>query len=182
MSDINEMNEGPRWYVAHTYSGYEQKVKTNLEKIVENRNLHDMIFDICIPTEKIVETDGSSEKEIESKTYPSYVFVKMVMTEDTWHVVRDIRGVTGFVGPGSRPVPLSDEEAASILGEEHTTVVSAINVGDEVDIVEGIFAGYSGRLTEISADGQEITVTISTVGRDMSVKLSMKHVRKKKNS
>ena len=111
MSDFNEQNVGARWYVAHTYSGYENKVKMNLEKIIENRNLSHLIFDIRIPTETIVESNGGEEKEIEEKIFPAYVLIKMIMTDESWHVVRNIRGVTGFVGPGSKPVPLSDEEA-----------------------------------------------------------------------
>ncbi|MCQ2423722.1 MAG: transcription termination/antitermination protein NusG [Clostridia bacterium] len=181
MSDINEMNAGPRWYVAHTYSGYENKVKTNLEKIIENRGLQDMIFDVRVPVETIVESDGVTEREVESKLFPAYVLVKMIMTDETWHVVRNISGVTGFVGPGSKPVPLTEEEAAAIIDEEHTTVTSTLNVGDMVDIVDGIFAGYSGKLAEVSASGSEITVIVSTVGRDMPIKLDMKCVRRKAN-
>lgn len=179
MSDINEMNAGPRWYVAHTYSGYENKVKMNLEKIVENRGLGHLIFDVRIPVETIVESDGGVEREIENKVFPSYVLVKMIMTDESWHVVRNIRGVTGFVGPGSKPVPLTDEEAAAIIEEDTTvTSTSSVQVGDTVDIVEGIFAGYSGRLSEISADGTEVTVIVSTVGRDMPINLDAKHIRK----
>lgn len=179
MSDINEMNEGLRWYVAHTYSGYENRVKMNLEKIVENRGLSHLISDIRIPTETIVESDGGAQKEIESKMLPSYILIKMVMTDESWHVVRNIRGVTGFVGPGSKPVPLSDEEVAAIISDEgQVSAVSVLNLGDTVDIVEGIFAGYTGKLTEISPDGNEVTVTVSTVGRDMPIKLDMKNIRK----
>ncbi len=179
MSDFNEMNAGPKWYVVHTYSGYENKVKANLEKIIENRGLQDMIFDARVPTETIVESDGTTEREVETLLFPAYVLVKMIMTDETWHVVRNISGVTGFVGPGSRPVPLTDEEAAAIISEERTVVTSTLKVGDEVDIVEGIFQGYSGRLSEISPDGKEITVTVSTVGRDMDIVLEMKCARKK---
>jgi len=178
MSDINEMNAGPRWYVAHTYSGYENKVKMNLEKIVENRGLGHLIFDVRIPTEIVVESDGGVEKEVESKVFPSYVIIKMIMTDESWHVVRNIRGVTGFVGPGSRPVPLTDEEAAAILNETRTTTVS-IEVGDEVDIVDGMFAGFSGKVDELSEDGLEATVIVSTVGRDMPVKVETKQIRRK---
>ncbi len=179
MSDINEMNAGPRWYVAHTYSGYENKVKMNLEKIVENRNLGHLIFDVRIPVETIVESDGGVEREIENKIFPSYVLVKMIMTDESWHVVRNIRGVTGFVGPGSKPVPLTDEEAAAIIDEEVTvSAAKTVQVGDTVDIVEGIFAGYSGRLSEISADGTEVTVIVSTIGRDMPINLDIKHIRR----
>ncbi len=182
MSDINEMNAGPRWYVAHTYSGYENKVKMNLEKIVENRGMGHLIFDVRIPVETIVESDGGVEREIENKIFPSYVLVKMIMTDESWHVVRNIRGVTGFVGPGSKPVPLTDEEAAAIISEEIVQSAAAtVAVGDMVDIVEGIFMGYSGKLSEISADGTEVTVIVSTVGRDMPINLDIKHVRKTAN-
>ena len=182
MSDINEMNAGPRWYVAHTYSGYENKVKMNLEKIVENRGMGHLIFDVRIPVETIVESDGGVEREIENKIFPSYVLVKMIMTDESWHVVRNIRGVTGFVGPGSKPVPLTDEEAAAIISEEIVQSAAAtVAVGDMVDIVEGIFMGYSGKLSEISADGTEVTVIVSTVGRDMPINLDIKHVRKSAN-
>ena len=116
MSDINELQRlGPRWYVAHTYSGYENKVKTNLEKIIENRNLGHLIFDIRIPVETVIETnDAGEEKDTEAKLLPGYVFVKMIMNDESWHVVRNIRGVTGFVGPGSKPVPLTEDELAII--------------------------------------------------------------------
>ena len=107
-----------RWYVAHTYSGYENKVKTNLEKIVENRGMQDLITDVRIPTEIITEGEGENEKSVESKLLPSYVLVRMIMCDESWHIVRNIRGVTGFVGPGSKPVPLTDEEVESLLGED----------------------------------------------------------------
>ena len=127
MSDFDEISSEPRWYVAHTYSGYENKVKANLEKIIENRGLQDVIMDIRIPVEVIKEDAGVDEngnpveKEIENKIFPSYVLVKMKMSDATWHVVRNIRGVTGFVGPGSKPVPLSDEEAEAIISESRTS-------------------------------------------------------------
>ena len=112
MSDFDElMILGPRWYVAHTYSGYENKVKTNLEKIVENRGLGNLIYDIKIPVEiTTVTNDKGVQKEVESKIFPSYVLIKMIMSDESWHIVRNITGVTGFVGPGSRPVPLTDKE------------------------------------------------------------------------
>lgn len=179
MSDINEMNVGLRWYVAHTYSGYENKVKTNLEKIVENRSMQEMITDIRIPTETVVESDGGREKEVESKIFPSYVLIKMVMTDETWHIVRNIRGVTGFVGPGSKPVPLTDEEVAAIITDEPVvTVAASLEIGDMVEIIDGLFRGQSGRLAEISEDGENVTVLIPTVGRDMPVELERKFVKK----
>jgi transcriptional antiterminator NusG len=179
MSDINEMNEGLKWYVVHTYSGYENKVKTNLEKIIENRGLGDRITDIRIPTEVVVESDGGKEKEVESKIFPSYVLVKMIMTDETWHVVRNIRGVTGFVGPGSKPVPLTEEETAAYIQEEPVKITaSAFAVGDTVNIVDGVFRGYSGRLTRIDEETGEVTVVVSTVGRDIPVNLDRKLVEK----
>lgn len=181
MSDINEMNAGMRWYVAHTYSGYENKVKTNLEKIVENRSMQELITEVRIPTESISEGEGDDAKTVESKLLPSYVLIKMIMCDESWHVVRNIRGVTGFVGPGSKPVPLTDEEVESLLGDTSAHAENAFAIGDTVDIAEGIFAGYSGKLTEISADGSEVTVVVSTVGRDMPLKAGIKEIRKAKN-
>lgn len=179
MSDINEMNEGLRWYVAHTYSGYENKVKANLEKIVENRGLGNLITDIRIPTEVVVESDGGREREVESKVFPAYVLIKMVMTDETWHVVRNIRGVTGFVGPGSKPVPLSEEEAAAIIKDEAETTTSlSFAVGDTVNIIDGVFRGYTGTLSAYNDETGEVTVIVSTVGRDIPVNLDKKYVEK----
>ena len=171
MSDINEMNDGLRWYVAHTYSGYENKVKANIEKIVENRGLGDVIQDVVIPVETIVETDGETSKEVESKLFPSYVLIKMVMTDATWHVVRNITGVTGFVGPGSRPIPLSDDEVAAMGVEKPATTVLTFAVGDSVKIVSGALNGFIGRVEEISEDKKKIKVMASMFGRETPVEL-----------
>lgn len=171
MSDINEMNLGPRWYVAHTYSGYENKVKTNLEKIVENRNLGHLIFDVRIPVEKVIETTESGvEKEVESKLLPGYVFIKMVMSDESWHVVRNIRGVTGFVGPGSRPVPLTEDELAIMQVESPK---ASFKVGDVIKIVRGTFEGYGGKIYDVSEDGASVTVLVNTGKRDIPVKLDV---------
>ena len=179
MSDINEMNEGLRWYVAHTYSGYENKVKTILEKIIENRGLGVLITDIRIPTEIVVESDGGREREVESKVFPAYVLIKMVMTDATWHVVRNIRGVTGFVGPGSKPVPLSEEEVAAIIKDEpQVTTTTSFGIGDRVNIVDGAFRGYSGTLTAFNEATGEVTVVVPTVGRDIPVNLDKKYIEK----
>ena len=171
MSDFNEMNLGPRWYVAHTYSGYENKVKTNLEKIIENRNLGHLIFDIRVPVETVVETtDAGIEKETEQKLLPGYVFVKMVMTDESWHVVRNIRGVTGFVGPGSRPVPLTEGGLAIMQGGEERRA-NTFKVGDMIKIVRGSFEGFSGKIYDVSEDGASVTVLVNTGKRDMPVKI-----------
>ena len=176
MSDIDEMNVGPRWYVAHTYSGYESKVKANLEKIVENRGLGDKIFDIRIPVETIVEKNGDVEKVVEVKIFPSYVYIKMIMTDESWHAVRNITGVTGFVGPGSRPTPLSDAEVEA-LNIEEVKVRAAVNVGDNVQIVAGLFEGYSGVIQAISDDLRNVTVLVKRGRRDMPVELEISMIK-----
>ena len=176
MSDIDEMNVGPRWYVAHTYSGYESKVKASLEKIVENRGLGDKIFDIRIPVETIVEKNGDVEKVVEVKIFPSYVYIKMVMTDESWHAVRNITGVTGFVGPGSRPTPLSDAEVEA-LNIEEVKVRAAVNVGDNVQIVAGLFEGYSGVIQAISDDLRNVTVLVKRGRRDMPVELDISMIK-----
>ena len=177
MSDINEMNVGLRWYVAHTYSGYENKVKTSLEKIVENRGLGNLIYDIKIPVETVVEKDGDTEKEVEVKVFPSYVLIKMIMTEESWHAVRNITGVTGFVGPGSRPTPLSDEEVEALNIEEKKVHLSYA-VGDEVVVSSGLFEGYTGTIQSISEDFKKVTVLVKKGRRDMPVELDASVVRR----
>ena len=176
MSDIDEMNVGPRWYVAHTYSGYESKVKANLEKIVENRGLGNLIFDIRIPVETIVEKNGDTEKVIEVKIFPSYVYIKMVMTDESWHAVRNITGVTGFVGPGSRPTPLSEQEVEA-LNIEEVKVRLSFNVGDNVQIVGGLFEGYTGVVQSISEDLRNVTVLVKRGRRDMPVELEISMIK-----
>ena len=175
MSDINEMNVGPRWYVAHTYSGYENKVKANIEKVVENRNLSHLIYDVNIPVETVIEKTGDKEKEVESKVFPGYVLIKMTMTDESWHAVRNIRGVTGFVGPGSRPTPLSDEEVEALLIEEKRVQLS-FGVGDNVNICAGLFEGYSGVVQEISEDSKTVTVLVKRGRRDMPVELDASQI------
>ncbi len=170
MSDLYDATGKARWYVAHTYSGYENKVKTNLEKIVENRGLHDMIVDIRVPVEIIV--DNETKKEVEEKIFPSYVLVKMVMTDETWHVVRTISGVTGFVGPGSKPTPLTDAEVEK-MGIETKAVKVVVNYkeGDTVEINDGALKGVRGILKEISADQKKVTVLVNMFGRDTPFEL-----------
>ena len=178
MSDINEMNVGTRWYVAHTYSGYENKVKASLEKIIENRNLGHLIFDIKIPVETIVEKNGDEEKETELKVFPCYVLIKMIMNEESWHAVRNITGVTGFVGPGSRPTPLSDEEVEALNIEEQSKKVElALSEGDTVTITAGLFEGFTGTVQAISADLKTVTVLVKRGRRDMPVELDTKVVK-----
>ena len=178
MSDINEMNVGPRWYVAHTYSGYENKVKASLENIIENRGLGHLIFDINIPTEVIIEKNGDKEKVIENKIFPCYVYIKMTMTEESWYAVRNITGVTGFVGPGSRPTPLTEEEVAALQIEQVTEVKLAFEVGDTVTVTSGLFEGYSGTVQAISEDLKNVTVLVKRGNRDMPVELEVESIKK----
>lgn len=176
MSDFDEISSEPRWYVAHTYSGYENKVKANLEKIIENRGLQDVIMDIRIPVETVREENGTDEegnavvKEVENKIFPGYVLVKMKMSDATWHVVRNIRGVTGFVGPGSKPVPLTDEEVAAI-GVEVRQIRLDYEVGDSVTVKSGPLKGYIGTVEEISDDLKKIKVLVSMFGRETPLEL-----------
>ena len=177
MSNINEKNLGPRWYVAHTYTGYENKVKISIEKIVENRGLGHLIYDIKVPVEITEEVNDKGEvKQIETKLFPSYVFVKMTMTDESWHVVRNITGVTGFVGPGSEPTPLTDEEIA-MFQVEVVKDEFLFNVGDTVKVVDGIFNGYSGVLQNISDDKKQLVILVSTEKRDFPIMVDAKDVR-----
>ena len=179
MSDLNQMNQGPKWYVAHTYSGYENKVKVNLEKIIENRGLEHLIYDIRIPVEETVEeaAEGGEEKVNETKIFAGYVFIKMTMTDESWHAVRNIRGVTGFVGPGSRPTPLSDAEVEALNIEERKVKKSTFNVGDSVIISEGLFEGYSGTIQSITEDMKTVTVIVKRGRRDMPVELDASKIK-----
>lgn len=183
---MDDYSLDPKWYVAHTYSGYENKVKDNIEKIVENRNLSDVITDVRIPVETVVEMDGEQQKESEAKMFPSYVLVKMVMNDATWHVIRNIRGVTGFVGPGSKPVALTDAEVAALgidlaQGEETSTRKTTslgFAVGDTVAIREDVLFGVNTAVvTSISPDFKKITVTALMFGRETPIELDAADVK-----
>lgn len=177
MGNLEELNQGVQWYVAHTYSGYESKVKASLEKIVENRGLGDLIFDIRIPVEKHVEIVGGEEKETEVKVFPCYVYIKMIMTGESWHAVRNITGVTGFVGPGSRPTPLSEAEVEKLHFEE-VKVSLTFKEGDSVQVVSGMFTGFSGVVQTISEDLKRATVLVKKSNRDMTVEIECQDLKK----
>lgn len=206
MSDFSDSTPEIRWYIAHTYSGYENKVKANLEKIIENRNLQNVIVNVRIPVRTITgapeaescepvedeysemtkedeETSKPKKKKktiknvTEEKIFPSYVFVKMIMNDETWHIVRNIRGVTGFVGPGSKPVPLSEEEVLAIGELEEKSVVNLnYKVGDSVKIISGFLKDFVGVVEEISEDKRKIKVLASMFGRDTPVELDSNEV------
>ena len=177
MSDFSDAIPEIQWYVVHTYTGYENKVKVSLEKLIENRGLQDEIVAIYIPMEKKIEIKNGVEKEVESKLLPGYVLVKMLMNDTNWHVVRNITGVTGFVGPGSKPVPITDEEAAR-MGVEIKVISLSYNVGDSVKIVSGPLAQHncSGIVQAISDDKKKVTVLASVFGRETPVELDTDQV------
>lgn len=165
----------PLWYVVHTYTGYENKVLQSLEKIIENRGISELIQAVKIPTETVTELTENGEKEIERKLFPSYVFVKMIMNDEMWHIVRNTTGVTGFVGPGSRPVPLSEEEVEK-LGVDPRVIEVRFAVGDSVRICAGPLSGFIGVVDEISADKKTVKVTASMFGRETKVELGSMEV------
>ena len=176
MSDINEMNVGPRWYVAHTYSGYENKVKANLEKIIENRGISHLIHEVKVPVELTKETNSDGvTKESEAKVFPSYVFVKMIMSDETWHIVRNIRGVTGFVGEANKAIPLTEEEVRQMSLEKHEIVVK-YSVGETVRITDGPLASFTGIVEEIEPDKNKVRVVVSMFGRETPVELELDQV------
>ncbi len=167
------MADEAKWYVVQTYSGYENKVASNLEKTVENRQLQELIQEIRVPTEQVIEiTDDGRRKEVERKIFPGYVIVKMVMTDESWYAVRNIRGCTGFVGPSSKPVPLTEAEVAR-LGIENREIQVSYGVGDSVNIVDGPLEGFVGTVEEMDVDKNRIRVTVSMFGRDTPVELEL---------
>ncbi|MBQ3077218.1 MAG: transcription termination/antitermination protein NusG [Clostridia bacterium] len=170
------MSEPAKWYVVHTYSGYEKKVMTNLEKTVENRKLHDLIQDIRVPMETVSEVKDNEVREVKRKLFPGYVLVKMVMTDVSWYVVRNTRGVTGFVGPSSKPVPLTDEEVAALEVENHVTEVN-YKVGDTVSVVDGPLSGFTGLIESIDQEEKKVQVIVSMFGRETPAELELWQVK-----
>nr|WP_316623492.1 transcription termination/antitermination protein NusG [uncultured Ruminococcus sp.] len=172
------MSDEAKWYVIHTYSGYENKVASTLQTTVENRGLQDMIPDVKVPTEIVTEIkDDGSSKEVERKLFPGYVFVKMVYTDETWYVVRNIRGCTGFVGPSSKPVPLTENEVYK-MGVESRVVEVAYAVGDQVRIIDGPLEDFVGIVDELDTDKNYVKVTISMFGRETPVELELNQAEK----
>ena len=168
-------SEDARWYVVHTYSGYKNKVAQNIEKIVENRGLRDQILDVKIPTGVFTEMKDDKKVEVERKLFPGYVLIKMVMNEDTWYIARNTRGVTGFVGPGSKPVPLSDAEVEALGVEVHEIEVS-YSEGDTVKVIDGSFEGFTGKVSEISKERGKVSVLITMMGRETPVEFDLDQV------
>ena len=170
------MAETAKWYVLHTYSAYENTVKATIEKTVESRNLQDQILAISIPVEEVTEiTESGASKTYERKVFPGYVLIKMVMTDEAWHLVRNVRGVTGFVGSANKPIPLSEEEVLAMGMEKHEIVVR-YNVGDHVRIVDGPLASFNGVVEEIEPEKNRVSVMVSMFGRETPVELELDQV------
>lgn len=169
------MPEDYKWYVVHTYSGYENKVASNLQTTVENRNLHHLFDDIKVPTEIVEEITDGKTKEVERKLFPGYVFIKMVYTDESWYVVKNIRGCTGFVGPESKPVPLSDEEAEK-MGVETRTIEVSYSVGDPVRIIDGPLEDLVGNVEKIDTENNSVRVIVSMFGRETPADLELNQV------
>jgi transcriptional antiterminator NusG len=164
-----------KWYVAHTYSGYENAVAASIEKSVENRNMKDLITEVNIPMETVTEITDNGPKTVDRKVFPGYVLVKMVMTDETWHLVRNIRGVTGFVGTADKAIPLTDDEIAA-LGVEKREVVVSYNVGDNVKITDGALESFIGTVDELDLDRGKVRVVVSMFGRETPVELELDQV------
>ena len=170
------MAESAKWYVIHTYSGYENAVKTSIEKFVNGRNMQDLILRMEIPMETVTEvTDSGAMKDVERKVFPGYVLIKMVMTDEAWHLVRNVRGVTGFVGSANKPIPLTEEEVLAMGMEKHEIVVR-YNVGDHVRIMDGPLASFNGVVEEIEPEKNRVSVMVSMFGRETPVELELDQV------
>ena len=170
------MSDEAKWYVIHTYSGYENAVKTSIEKFVTGRNMEDKILRMEIPMETVTEvTDSGATKQVERKVFPGYVLIKMVMTDETWHLVRNVRGVTGFVGSANKAIPLSEEEVLAMGMEKHEIVVQ-YQVGDHVKIVDGPLASFTGVVENIEPEKNRVSVMVSMFGRETPVDLELDQV------
>ena len=180
-----EVNSEPRWYVVHTYSGYENKVMDSISKTLANRHLEDQILDVRVPVETVYELRANgTKKAVERKIFPGYVLVNMVMNEDTWYVVRNIRGVTGFVGPGSKPVPLTEEEmkpyglTSNDSSESDKNVVVNLKVGDIVTVTGGAWAGSVKAIQSVNESRQTVTINVDMFSRETPVEISFSEVKK----
>ena len=167
--------EEAKWYGVHTYSGYENTVAASIEKAVENRGMHDLILETSIPMETVTEITDNGPKTVERKVFPGYVLVKMVLTDDTWHLVRNIRGATGFVGSGNKAIPLTDAEISALGVEKHEIVVN-YNVGDSVKITDGALESFIGTVDEIDLEQSKVRVVVSMFGRETPVELELDQV------
>ncbi len=174
---MKQKSQGPRWYVVHTYSGHENKVKANIEKLVENREMQDIIFEVIVPSEEYEETRNGKKKIKEKKMFPGYVIVKMIMTDESWYLVRNTRGVTGFVGPGSKPVPLSDEEVKALGVVEKLPAID-LEIGETVTVIDGPFENFIGTVDSINNEKRKIKAYVSMFGRETLVELDYEQIER----
>ena len=165
------------WYVVHTYSGYENKVKANIDKTIENRHLEDQILEVRVPMQDVVEVKNGAKKQVSKKMFPGYVLINMVMNDDTWYVVRNTRGVTGFVGPGSKPVPLTEEEMRP-LGIQAADVVVDFEEGDTVAVIAGVWKDTVGVIQSMNYGKQIVTINVDLFGRETPVEISFTEIKK----
>ena len=172
------MSETAKWYVVHTYCGYENKVAQNIEKVVENRKLRDLIPEVRVPTEMVTEIKDSKTREVERKVFPSYVLIKMVLTDDSWYVVRNTRGVTGFVGPGSKPIPLSEAEVVALGVNKESIIEITFKEGDNVKVSSGSLEGFVGIVKSINLEARTVDVVVSMFGRETPATLEITQVSK----
>lgn len=172
------MAEEAKWYVAHTYSGYENKVKANIEKSVENRGISDLIQAVEVPMEDVIEEKDGTEKVVKRKIFPGYVVIKMIMNDESWYVVRNTRGVTGFVGPGSKPVPLADEEVEKMGVEQVRMADVDFDIGDNVNVKSGPLEGFSGKIENIDKENRKVTVRVSMFGRETPIEVEFGQIEK----
>ncbi len=171
-----EMAQG-KWYVAHTYSGYENKVKANIDKAIVNRHLEDQIFEVRVPVQEVMEMKNGKQKAVSRKMFPGYVLVNMIMNDDTWYVVRNTRGVTGFVGPGSKPIPLTEEEVNS-MGVDKTIIRIDFEEGQSVRVMDGPLEGFVGVVQKVNREEQKVRVMVSMFGRETPVDLDFLQAQK----
>jgi len=166
-----------KWYVVHTYSGYENKVKANIDKTIENRHLEDQILEVRVPMQEVVELKNGIQKASQKKMFPGYVLIHMIMNDDTWYVVRNTRGVTGFVGPGSKPVPLTDEEMIPLGIKDNNVVVDFVE-GESIRVVSGAWADTVGVIQSLNVQKQSLTINVELFGRETPVEISFADVKK----
>lgn len=166
-----------KWYVVHTYSGYENKVKADLEKTIENRHLQEQILEVTVPLNDVVELKNGVKKTVQKKMFPGYVLIHMVMNDDTWYVVRNTRGVTGFVGPGSKPVPLEEDEVEK-MGQPISDMDYGFEVGDMVTVVTGVWEGTIGKIRAINESKQSVTINVDMFGRETPVEIAFEDIHK----
>ena len=177
VDNMSEQENQVRWYVVHTYSGYENKVKANIEKLVENRGMHDQILEVAVPIQDAIEIKNGQKKVVQRKVFPGYVLLKMIMNDDTWYVVRNTRGVTSFVGPGSKPVALTDQEVMEMGIESYVAPNIDMAEGDTVLVTSGPFAESTGVIKEVNINKRTVVVKISMFGRETPMELDFNQVQ-----